>query len=297
MALEKPRQARSNPLPTGRRQPRIYAPPDTSPRELPKGKDLPDGDGQPMDSDWVIDQTRIYLIHPLREYLAQQGESAYVSGDNFVYYDPDREPVGPDFYVVREGRQAGQTKWVAWEEDWRMPTTIIEFLSPSTEVRDRGEKFCIYRDAIRAEEYVLIDQESLQIEPYRLQNGQYVLQRPHSEGWYELHSLGLQLGHEGQWIRLRTPQGELLPSAAETALAERRRAEAEQQRAEEERQRADEERQRAEEERQRAEEERQRADEERKRAEEERQRAKEERQRAERLAEKLRELGIDPGRL
>ena len=225
MALEKPRQARTPGLPTGRRLPRIYTPPDTTPRELPKGKDLPDGDGQPMDSDWVIDQTRIYLIHPLREYLAQQGEEAYVSGDNFVYYDPDREPVGPDFYVVRGGRQQGQTKWVAWEEDWRMPTTIIEFLSPSTEVRDRGEKFCIYRDAIRAEEYVLIDQESLQIEHYRLNNGQYVVQQPNNEGWYELQSLGLQLGYQNQWIRLRTAQGELLPTAAETASAERQRAE------------------------------------------------------------------------
>ena len=177
-----------------------------------------------MDSDWVVDQTRVYLIHPLREHFARTGQEAYVSGDSFVYYDPDRDPVGPDFYVVRGGRQEGQTKWVAWEAGWLMPTTVFEFLSPSTEVRDRGEKFCIYRDALQVEDYVLIDQESLQMEVYHLQSNQYVSQKPAQDGWYELPSLGLQLGVEGGWLRLRTTHGELLPTSSETAAHERQRA-------------------------------------------------------------------------
>ncbi|MBX3169108.1 MAG: Uma2 family endonuclease [Candidatus Eremiobacteraeota bacterium] len=65
------------------------------------------------------------------------------SGDSFVYYDPDRPPVGPDFYVGA-GRDVAR-KWVAGDEGWLMPTTVIEFLSPSSEIRDRGEKFCLYR--------------------------------------------------------------------------------------------------------------------------------------------------------
>ncbi|MBT9588174.1 Uma2 family endonuclease [bacterium] len=232
MALEKTKQRSDCRFPTGKvREPRPYRHPDTSPRELPRGKDLPDGDGIPMDSDWVVDQTRVYLIHPLREHFSRTGQAAYVSGGSFVYYDPDREPVGPDFYVVLGGRQEGQPKWVAWEAGWLMPATVFEFLSPSTEVRDRGEKFCIYRDALRVKDYVLVDQESLRIEVYHLQSERYVSQEPAQDGWYELPSLGLQLGVEGDRLRLRTTHGELLPTASETAAHERQRAEQERQRA------------------------------------------------------------------
>ena len=192
-----------------------------------------------MDSDWVVDQTRIYLIHPLRDHFRSQGLGGFVSGDGFVYYDPDQEPIGPDFYVVRGGRQKGQTKWVAWEEDWLMPTTVIEFLSPSTEIRDRGQKFCIYRDALQVEEYVLVDQESLQIEVNRLNRGHYVSQSPGRDGWYRLASLNLDLGVEGNWLRLRTPDGLLLETADERAQRECARAELERERAEQERGRAD----------------------------------------------------------
>lgn len=205
-----------------------------------------------MDSDWVVDQTRVYLIHPLREYLKRMGTPGYVSGDSFVYYDPDRPPVGPDYYVVRGGAQRGQTKWVVWEEQWLMPTTVIEFLSPSTETRDRGEKFCIYRDALQVEDYVLVDQQSLQLEVYRLNRGHYVSQAPGEDGWYFLPSLNLHLGVVGEWIRLRTPAGDILLSGQEQAEQERARAEAERSRAESERSRADEERSRAESERSRA---------------------------------------------
>jgi Uma2 family endonuclease len=188
-----------------------------------------------MDSDWVVDQTRVYLIHPLRAHFKKTGLEGYVSGDSFVYYDSKRPPVGPDFYVVRGGRQRGQTKWVVWEEDWRMPTTVIEFLSPSTEVRDRGEKFCIYRDALQVEDYVLVDQESLQIEVYHLQHAHYVSQNPDREGWYDLPSLGLQIGlhgsPSGDWLRFRTPDGLLLATDYELADHERERADQERDRA------------------------------------------------------------------
>ena len=75
-----------------------------------------------------------------------------------------------------------------------------------------------------------------------------------------------------QWLRWCDSHDRVLPTGAEGKAIERQRAEAERQRAEAERQRAEAERQRAEAERQRAEAERQRAD---------------------RLAEKLRQLGVD----
>lgn len=192
-----------------------------------------------MDSEWVVDQTRLYLIEPLREYFRAHQIVAFVGGNSFVYYEPPAKNLGPDFYVVRGGLQRGQDKWVAWEEGGLLPTTIIEFLSPSTETRDRGEKFCIYRDVFRTENYVLVNQETLYVECFRLESGHYVAERPGPDGWYFLSSLGLHLGTVDGWLRLRAPDGKILATARETAEAERRKAEAERQKAEAERARAD----------------------------------------------------------
>jgi beta-phosphoglucomutase-like phosphatase (HAD superfamily) len=98
--------------------------------------------------------------------------------------------------------------------------------------------------------------------------------------WLETIGIGLTLW-EGQfeeavtrlWLRWCDRNGQVIPTGAEGQELERQRADAEQQRAEAERQRAEAEHQRA---------------------EAEHQRAEAERQRAERLAEKLRELGINP---
>lgn len=198
---------------------------------LPRGADLPDTDGVPMDSDWANDQIRIYLIEPLREHFRRHQVMAYVSGNSFVYYQPPNKNLGPDFYVVRGGMQRGQTKWVAWEEGGLLPTTVIEFLSPTTESRDRGEKFCIYRDIFRTEDYLLVQQEGLHVESFVLQGEHYVSQAPDPDGWFWLRSLQLFLGPEGGWLRFRTPEGEILRSAREVATSLAREAATEKERA------------------------------------------------------------------
>ena len=179
-----------------------------------------------MESEWVCDQTRIYLVEPLRHYFRQHQVVAFVGGNSFGYYPPNAKFLGPDFYVVRGGTQGNQTKWVSWEEGGLLPTTIIEFLSETTESRDRGEKFCIYRDVFKTEDYFLVNSETLNIEGFRLQKGHYSALRPEPDGWFYVRSLGLYLGAAGPWIRLRTREGEILPSARESAEAERQRAEA-----------------------------------------------------------------------
>lgn len=196
-----------------------------------------------MDSDWVCDQLRLYLIDPLRRYLAEQGRPAYVSGDTFVYFvDPQSEKIrrlGPDFYVVLGGESRGQTKWVAWEEGDRLPTLVIEFMSTSTEVRDRGKKFCIYRDVFKTKDYFLVRPETLSMEGYQLTRGHYLAANPNSEGWYWIDSLQLLLGVHDGWLRFKTSTGDLLTTGLELAQQERARAEQERARADEERARAD----------------------------------------------------------
>jgi Uma2 family endonuclease len=196
-----------------------------------------------MDSDWVADQTRLYLIEPLRLYLAEQGQPAYVSGDSFVYYlpAPGRKVrrLGPDFYVVMGGQSQGQTKWVSWEEGGLLPTTVIEFVSPSTESRDRGQKFCTYRDVFQTEDYFIVKPETLKVEGFHLSHGHYVALQGQPDGWFWVNSLGLWLGPLDGWLRLRTPDGQLLATGRELAEQERQRAEQERQRADQQRQRAE----------------------------------------------------------
>jgi Uma2 family endonuclease len=49
------------------------------------------------------------------------------------------------------------------------PTVIIEVLSPSTEMYDRGKKFQHYRSLASLQEYLLIAQDSCRVEHYRRQ--------------------------------------------------------------------------------------------------------------------------------
>jgi len=56
------------------------------------------------------------------------------------------------------------------------PVVLFEVLSPSTEGYDRGKKFEFYRTLLSLKEYVLVDQERVHIEHYRLlDNRQWVL--------------------------------------------------------------------------------------------------------------------------
>jgi Uma2 family endonuclease len=49
------------------------------------------------------------------------------------------------------------------------PTVIIEVLSSSTEVYDRGEKFSVYREGESLQEYVLISQHAPHVEIFKRQ--------------------------------------------------------------------------------------------------------------------------------
>ena len=54
------------------------------------------------------------------------------------------------------------------------PTLIVEVLSPSTEVYDRGEKFAHYQELASLREYILVSQDRIHVEHYRLMETQWV---------------------------------------------------------------------------------------------------------------------------
>ena len=55
------------------------------------------------------------------------------------------------------------------------PAVVVEVLSPSTEARDRGEKFAQYRQLESLQEYILISQDSVHVEHYLRQGSQWLL--------------------------------------------------------------------------------------------------------------------------
>ena len=55
------------------------------------------------------------------------------------------------------------------------PIVVIEVLSPSTEVYDRGEKAVRYRQLESLQEYILISQDKVQVEHYLRQGKQWML--------------------------------------------------------------------------------------------------------------------------
>jgi Uma2 family endonuclease len=72
---------------------------------------------------------------------------------DFYYY--------PDVFVTCDPRDRN------FKDGKRFPKLIVEVLSPSTAGRDRGEKFADYRQIETLQEYILIEQDSLQIEVFR----------------------------------------------------------------------------------------------------------------------------------
>jgi Uma2 family endonuclease len=233
---------------------------------LPGEDDLPCDDGEPMETARHRDQMWL-LIHSLKSYWSDR-TGYYVGGNMFIHYDPDNRQRfrGPDFFLVLDVEDRERKSWVVWREGMRFPDVIIELLSDSTRIIDKGEKKALYERVFRTAEYYLYDPFSHEFLGYHLQGVHYGEVKPDEEGKIFSPVTGLALAVRDGWLRWLTPEGQVVPTPQELAQHERQRAEIERQHAETEQQRAEAERQRAEAERQRAEAERQRAEAERQRA-------------------------------
>lgn len=74
------------------------------------------------------------------------------------------------------------------------PTLVVEVLSPSTEAYDKGEKFRHYQELTSLREYILVSQDRIRVEHYRLAKTQWVQTELHAiEGVLSLASIGCEL--------------------------------------------------------------------------------------------------------
>lgn len=72
------------------------------------------------------------------------------------------------------------------------PRLVVEVLSPSTEVRDRGRKLQSYLACPSIEEYLLIDSRSVRIERYRREQKKCIYDAFEADNEVELASLGVR---------------------------------------------------------------------------------------------------------
>ncbi len=240
-------------------------------KSLPAGDTLPYDDGEPLESDWHVIVMNL-LIGILRYYWWDRPD-VYVAGNMFVYFDPDQVKTrnfrGPDVFVVKGVRHKNPRKsWVVWEEDGLTPDYVIELASESTAKFDVTAKRAIYERELQTPEYVVFDPLTQRLRGWLLDTrGRYQELAPDGRGWLWSEQLGLWLGKAEYLIgghtepllvvRFFDPDGRMLPTEAEAAVAQSQR---EARRAETEAQRADAEACRAEAEAQRAETEARRAD-------------------------------------
>ncbi|GAB4192645.1 MAG: Uma2 family endonuclease [Coleofasciculaceae cyanobacterium] len=228
-------------------------------------------DEPPLETELHLRQL-ILLIQCL-EWWWRDRQDFYAFGNLTIYYSPRQRKSekfrGPDFFVVLGTQRKPRKSWVVWQEDGKYPNVIVEVLSPKTAKTDRGLKKQLYQDTFRTPDYFWFDPHTLEFQGFHLVDGRYQELVPNEQGWLWSEQLGLWLGVEASMLRWFTQQGQLIPTPEEAVEQERQLKEQERQLKEQERQLK----------------------------EQERQLKEQEQQRAERLAEKLRELGIDPADL
>lgn len=115
------------------------------------------------------------LYTALRPHLRTRGCRINVS-DVKVGVNPSSLYYYPDLIVSCDPRDLKARKFIQY------PKLIVEVLSPSTEAKDRGEKFTWYQTIASLQEYVLIDSEKVGVECYRRGEGKMWLYSPYRAG-------------------------------------------------------------------------------------------------------------------
>jgi Uma2 family endonuclease len=230
----------------------------------------PERDGQPM-ADNTQQFRWITVIHFNIEWQFANDPNVFVASD-LLWYPVEGQPKirqAPDVMVAFGRPKGDRGSYLQWQEENIAPQVVFEIRSPGNRQKEMDKKLLFY-DRYGVEEYYLYDPDRHDLSGWLRREGRLEA-IDNIETWV---SPRLQIRFE--WteteLKLDRANGEPFSSYAEVqAQLDRTR--------------------------QALESERQRAESERQRAESERQRAESERQRADRLAERLRQMGIDPEEL
>jgi Uma2 family endonuclease len=234
---------------------------------VPEAITYPESDGKPM-ADNTQQFRWIVTIKENLEILFADNPEVFVAGDLLWYpvEGNNRLCQAPDAMVVFGRPKGDRGSYQQWKEDNIAPQVVFEILSPSNTGMEMTRKLLFYQQ-YGVEEYYQYDPDLNELVGSQRQD-KALVNILELQGWVS-PQLGIRFELTADTLNLYAPNGERFLTSVELAEA---RNQAQQQ----------------------AEAECLRAEAERQRAEAERQRADTERQRADRLADRLRELGIDP---
>ncbi|MEH1784748.1 MAG: Uma2 family endonuclease [Nostoc sp.] len=216
---------------------------------------------------------QLLLLVTSLEWLWRDSNDFFIGANLTIYFSRqqlrNRDFRGPDFFLVKDTEKRSRSSWVVWEEDGRYPDLIIELLSESTADIDRNLKKNLYENRFHTPEYFWFSPENFEFAGFELVGNKYQEITPNARGWRWSDVLRLYLGVEAGKLRYFTPNGNLVPTPEEAAIAAQQQASVAQQQASVAQQQAFEAQLQLE----------------------------QERLRSQRLAERLRSLGVNPDSL
>jgi Uma2 family endonuclease len=250
----------------------ILSPQPIQGQRLPDHTQLPETDGSIVQNFQEHPQAMLLCdtIRPVLHRIHPDGQYA-IGQDSGIYWRLTNPPLdgckAPDWFYIPGVPPLlnGQVRrsYVMWQEH-SIPVLLIEFVSGNgAEERDTTPntgKFWVYERGIRAEYYAIYEGDPGRVELYRLVNQQYQRVPPNRRDHFPIDPLGVELGiWQGLWENLDLPWLRFWDDNGLLLLTSEEKNETYRQQIDDERRRAD-----------------------------------DERRRADQLAERLRQLGIDP---
>jgi Uma2 family endonuclease len=236
----------------------------------------PESDGKPM-ADNTLQYQWIVTIEGNLEALFRDAPNVFVAGDLFWYPVEGHSEIctAPDTLVALGRPKGHRGSYKQWEENGVAPQVVFEVLSPGNRAAGMVRKFRFY-EQYGVEEYYVYDPDAPELSGWFRTEGSLV-EIPQMNGWVSPR-LGIRFDMSGDELVIYYPDGQRFLTFLEIVR------------------RAEEEKRRAEEEKRRAEEEMLAREQAQRRAEEAECRAEEFQRRAEVLADRLRQMGVDPNR-
>jgi Uma2 family endonuclease len=220
---------------------------------LPSSAELPSSDDTPVDNE--LQNLIPNLLLAILTLVWQEREDWFFGVDMGVYHTTGqnlRIPIVPDGFlslgVVRRKGVNGRRSYVLWEENYVVPSLVLEVVSETYggEYDEKQTKYAqlgvLYYVIYNPELWVRDRHDSFEV--YRLVEENYVRQSGEPVWMPEIClAIGRGQGSYGGWTRewlyWYDQEGDRFPSPGERADQAKQRAEEAEQRAEQERQRAE----------------------------------------------------------
>lgn len=233
----------------------------TQPKTQPETETIyPESDGKPLADNTKQFRWILYIYTGVAS-LFKDDPNVFVAGDLLWYpvEGDNKTRTAPDVMVAFGRPKGDRPSYKQWEEDNIPPQVVFEVLSPGNRLSELIEKFLFYQ-RFGVEEYYVYDPDTGRLDGW-IREGNELRPIENMEGWVSPR-LGIRFMTRGSDLVLIRPDGLpfVNPEELESLLTEAQK----------------------------------RAEEAETRAQEAEARARDAEVRAERLAQKLRELGVEP---